>query len=98
MAMSKWQFASAAAAGLTLAVLVSNHHNPPREIRPGEYAADQIAVLDAFGATAAMVKSARRAGRTPICWVSGPQREKALELCAKKGFNVYAAAVGSAGN
>jgi len=96
--MTKREFAAAAIAGLTLAVLVSNDQNPPRPMRPGEYAADQVVVLDAFGATAAMVKSARRAGRTPICWVSGADREKALRLCAQKGFNVYAGAVGSGGS
>lgn len=96
--MTKREFAAAAIAGLTLAVLVSNHQNPPRPMRPGEYSADQIAVLDAFGATSAMVRSARRAGRTPVCWVSGAERERALDLCAKKGFNVYAAAVGIGGN
>lgn len=95
--MNKWQFASAAVAGLTLAVLVSNHDSPPREMRPGEYTQDQIAVLDAYGATSAMVRSARRAGRTPVCWVTG-EREKALQQCAKKGFNVYAVAAGSGGN
>jgi hypothetical protein len=96
--LTKREFAAAAFVGLAMAVLVSNHANPPRPMRPGEYTADQITVLDAFGATAAMVKAARRDGRTPICWVSGPDREKALQLCAEKGFNVYAAAVGSGGN
>jgi hypothetical protein len=96
--MNGRQFAAAAAAGLVLAALVANHRTPPRPMRPGEYSADQIAVLDAFGATAAMVRSARRAGRTPICWVSGAERDKALKLCAQKGFSVYAAAAGSAGN
>lgn len=96
--MTRRELAAAAAAGLTLAVLVSNHQTAPRPLRPGEYSSDQIAVLDAFGSSAAMVKSARRAGRTPICWVSGTEREKALKLCAQKGFSVYAAAVGSGDN
>jgi hypothetical protein len=96
--MNKTEFASAAIAGLTLAVLVSGQTDAPRPMRPGEFSTDQITVLDAFGATAAMVRSARRDGRTPICWVSGPDREKALKLCAQKGFSVYAAAVDSGGN
>jgi hypothetical protein len=96
--MTKWQFAAAAAAGLTLAVLVSNHQSAPRPMRPGEFTADQITVLDAFGATRAMVKAAHRAGRTPICWVSGSDLDKALKLCAQKGFNVYAGAVDNGGS
>jgi hypothetical protein len=96
--MTKRMFITAAIAGLAVAVAVNPQPNLPRPMRPSEYHADQVAVMDPYGASAADVSSARRAGRTPVCLVGRANRDKTLRLCADKGFNVYAVAAGSAGN
>jgi hypothetical protein len=88
------KFLLAAAAGLALAVGVSRHERHLEAVSPGEYTADQVTVLDAYGATAAQVKAVRRAGRIPICWAT-PENRK---LCAAKGFTYYAAWADSGGN
>lgn len=95
--MGRKAMISAAVAGMMLAAAVNQQPNRPRLMRPGEYSADQVAVLDAFGTSAQTVRIVRHAGRTPICWMAR-ESEKALELCADKGFNVYAVGAGSAGS
>lgn len=85
--------ALAAAAGIALAVATSRHEHRLQEVQPGEFTADQVSVLDAFGATAAQVKQVRHAGRTPICWATAENRK----LCAAKGFTYYVVWAGTGG-
>jgi hypothetical protein len=88
------KLAVAAAAGLALAIGTSHHERMLKEVQPGQFTADQVTVLDAFGATKQQVKDVRHAGRTPICWATAENRK----LCADKGFTYYVVWAGSAGS
>lgn len=83
----------AATAALTL-VVAAQLRPELREYRPGELPPTQVAVLDAYGASKDSVRAQRRAGRTPVCYLQGPDVLRGLELCREKGFRRYARAAG----
>lgn len=83
------------AATAVLSLVVAAQIRPElREFRPGEQPAAEVAVLDARGATKESVRAQRRAGRTPVCYLQGPDLLRGLELCRAKGFRRYALAAG----
>ncbi|MEV6963672.1 hypothetical protein AB0M47_01055 [Hamadaea sp. NPDC051192] len=63
-----------------------------REFNPDEYAPDEVAVFDAFGASPEVVKDVLAAGRTPVCYVQGPDVDRAKKACRDKGFELYVTA------
>jgi hypothetical protein len=93
----------AGAALIILFMLIGRAHPDLREFDPDEYAPDEVAVFDAIGASVEVVKDARAAGRTPVCYVQGPDVQRAMNACRAKGFDLYVtaspeAAAGSAGS
>jgi hypothetical protein len=74
---------------VVLLVIIGRARTELREFDPTEYAPDEVAVLDAVGATHEQVTAQRSAGRTPVCYVQGPDVAHGLELCRQKGFERY---------
>ena len=79
---------------LLVVVVIGRARPELREFDPAGYAPDEVAVLDAVGASGERVAAQRRAGRTPVCYVQGPDVARSLKLCREKGFEHYVIARG----
>ncbi|NUR71476.1 MAG: hypothetical protein HOU81_11695 [Hamadaea sp.] len=77
-------------AAVVITLMVIGRAQPDlRELDPGDYTPDEVAVFDAFGASPEVVKDVRAAGRTPVCYVAGPDVDRAMKACRDKGFELY---------
>jgi len=73
-------------------MVIGRAHADLREFDPDQYAPDEVAIFDAFGASTDVVKDERAAGRTPVCYVQGPDVDRAKRACRAKGFELYVTA------
>ncbi|MEV0270909.1 hypothetical protein AB0H43_19155 [Hamadaea sp. NPDC050747] len=75
---------------LTIVLMVIGRAQPDlREFDPDDYEPAEVAVFDAFGASPQVVKDVRAAGRIPVCYVQGPDVDRAMKACRDKGFELY---------
>ncbi|NUO57240.1 MAG: hypothetical protein HOV71_07820 [Hamadaea sp.] len=80
------------AAVVVVLMVIGRARTDLREFDPDEYAPNEVAVFDAVGASPEVVKDARAAGRTPVCYVQGPDVDRAMKACRDKGFELYVTA------
>jgi hypothetical protein len=90
----KWKRVAAVVGTVALLVVIGRARPEMREFDPAAYTPDEVAVLDAVGSTGERVAAQRHAGRTPVCYVQGPDVARGLKLCRQKGFEIYVIARG----